>query len=449
MIAVTLVMVIFLIAINLLNRYTAERDAAKTLQIILAGETPEEPGGRNPGMEMPAMRGEKPGEVSGAEMPDFPETNSMAEPPVKPSGEEASENAGEEPPVKPETEAAREALTSEQYFSVRLSEDGKLIEADAAHVASLTEDEMGSLAAEAAADGRERGMVGHYRFLRAEDRTRGETRYIFLDAGQETRAVLRTLLVTLGVGAVTWVLMLLLVIFLSKRAILPIAENIERQKQFVTDAGHEIKTPLAIIQANTDALELHMGANKWTDNIHAQVTRLGSLTQNMLTLARMEEGAVKALPAEAFDAGAALLEALRPFREMAEVRGVAIKEDVPGGAVLVWQRDAYLHLLSLLFENAAKYAREGGFIEVRLRREGKEVVISERNDCAGPLTGDPERLFDRFYRADQARTQKTGGSGIGLSVARAIAEQGGGRVSAAYESDTVIRFDIRLRDMKR
>ena len=105
MIAVTLVMVIFLIAINLLNRYTAERDAAKTLQIILAGETPEEPGGRNPGMEMPAMRGEKPGEVSGAEMPDFPEANSMAEPPVKPSGEEASENAGEEPPVKPETEA--------------------------------------------------------------------------------------------------------------------------------------------------------------------------------------------------------------------------------------------------------------------------------------------------------------------------------------------------------
>lgn len=427
MLAVTVVMLVFLAAINVLNDYTMRRDGTKTLQLILAGyaqEAGNEPGG--PGAvkkpDGPAGARKEPGAASAA----------------------PGEGAADSVPEKPAEEVTQEALAFEQFFFVHFAEDGRVVDTDTSHTMALEETEAQALAAQAWSKGEAEGRIGTYRFRRMEDRAGGGSRYVFLDTRQQQRAVFRTLLVTLIVGAVTWVLMLLLVMAMSRRAILPIAQNMERQKQFVTDAGHEIKTPLAIIQANADVLELHLGANKWIDNIRSQITRLGSLTQNLLILSRMEEGEAASVPAVRFDAGEILLETLQPFREGAELRSVDLLEHIEEGVMLTWQKDAYIRLLGILFENAVKYVREGGFIEISLRREGREVVIEEKNDTEAELTDDPDRLFDRFYRADKARTQKTGGSGIGLSVARAIAEQGGGSIRASYADSHTILFTLRI-----
>lgn len=166
-------------------------------------------------------------------------------------------------------------------------------------------------------------------------------------------------------------------------------------------------------------------------------------------LSRMEEGAAAGLLTETFDAGSGLVEALAPFREGAQIRGIQIHENVPGGVLAVCPREAYLRLLSLLFENALKYTRDGGYIDITLTQANKKVQIIQKNDTATELTGDPERLFDRFYRSDKARTQNKGGSGIGLSVARALAEQIGGSIHAEYTGNYEITFTVRIPGPKR
>ncbi|MDO5702257.1 MAG: HAMP domain-containing sensor histidine kinase [Lachnospiraceae bacterium] len=415
MIAVTFVMVIFLIAINALNYFTMSRDALKTFQLIISEEGFGGPSGRSDMNKTGSRGGGKPD----------------SDPP-------------DSAPEKPYGETTREALSSERYFTVQLNSEGDVVDTDLEHISSFEEEQAVTLAKEAYAEGKGSGRIGNYSYRRINDHKENESRFVFLDSSQQERAVLRTLFITLLVGALTWFMVLIMVVFMSRRAIVPIAENIERQKQFVTDAGHEIKTPLAIIAANTDVLELHMGKSKWIDNIRAQISRLDSLTQNMLILARMEEGNTASVPPSQFDAGSVLAETLRPFREGAEVRGVKIELSAQRDCPLVWHKDAYVRLLTLLFDNAVKYVRDGGFISVSLRREGREVVIVIKNDCAEELTGDPERLFDRFYRSDKARTQKTGGSGIGLSTAKAIVENAGSSIKASYEDGNVIAFELRL-----
>ena len=417
MIAVTIVMVIYIAAINILNVYSAGHDAEKTMQLIIAEETQSAPLDRGPKGSGNAAR---PEEEKADDKPSLsPEKadDKLSLSPEKPDDKPSlsPEKPDDKPslsPAKPETAAIRESLAPEQYFTVTVNNDGEITEKDFSHIAQMTEEEAYALLEKVLQNGSQTGITDGYRFQKSETPSMG-SRYLFLDTRQQQAAIFRTLIVTLAVSALTWVLTLLLVIFFSRRAIAPVAENIERQKQFVTDAGHEIKTPLAIIQSNADVLELHVGSNKWIDNIRSQITRLlelhvgsnkwidnirsqitrlSSLTQELLMLSRMEESAA-GLMSVSFDAGSALLEALSPFRESAQIRGIRIHEDIPGGMTVVCPRDAYLRLLSILFENAVKYTGDGGNITVILKRSGNDIVIIQKNDTAAELTGDPERLL--------------------------------------------------------
>lgn len=225
--------------------------------------------------------------------------------------------------------------------------------------------------------------------------------------------------------------MLLLVIFLSRRAIRPIVENMEKQKQFVTNAGHEIKTPLAIIQSNTEALELFQGESKWSRNIKDQTLRLSGLMGNLLALARMDEGTGQAHPTDV-DLTGLTEAALRGFAQPMEARGLTLRADIQADVVLRADPAQMEQLLSLLLDNAVKYADQGGTVWVSLARLEKKVRLSEQNTCETLPQVPAEKLFDRFYRADAARTQKNGGYGIGLAVARSIAQANGGTLRAEY-----------------
>ena len=289
----------------------------------------------------------------------------------------------------------------------------------------------------------ERGSVDGYLYYASQDPD-GSVSYAFLDISQETASLIRIGLITVMLGVALWLLILVLVVFLSKKAIAPIAENMEKQRLFITNAGHEFKTPLSVIVSNVDVQELHGGKTKWLDNIRAQALRLSELTKQMLTLAKMDESGTFAFTSTTFDASQILEDTIGVFRESASLRGIRIQTRIEAGVQMHFPKDQYQQLLELMLDNAVKYGKENGFLSVALSAERKMVQLTFQNDCDMLPEADPDQLFDRFYRPDSSRSRNTGGSGIGLAVVRAIAQQGGGSAQAKYLPDQIIEFVIEL-----
>ena len=332
---------------------------------------------------------------------------------------------------------AMEALLGARYYRVWADSEGAVTAVDSSHIEYGSEEEAAALFAAAA--GKSEGGTGAFRF-RTVTLSDGGSMSVFLYTAEKRTAVLRVALLSGLGGLAGWLLMLLFVSFLSKKAIQPLAENMEKQKRFVTDAGHELKTPLAIILANTEALELRQGESKYSKNIREQVQRLSGLTQNLLTLARADESQ-ELTSAEDLDLSALVAEGAAPFREPAELRGLRLSEDIRPGLTAHGSRQQLSQAVSILLDNAVKYCAEGGEIRVELFKEGKPVlrVSNTVTDTSVPA----ERLFDRFYRADQSRSRASGGYGIGLSAARAIAEAHKGSLTAAYEGGRIV-FTLKL-----
>lgn len=343
----------------------------------------------------------------------------------------------------------KNAVDSARYAAVAIDKNGNIIRTDVTHISSLTEDEATAITEALKNTASGTGAYSGYLYRISDTRTGGRI-IILLDNGMQISSFFTVLFISVGAGIFGWLLMLLLVILLSKKTIAPVARSIEKQKQFVTNAGHEIKTPLAIILANTDAMELHNGENKWSKNIRAQTLRLSGLMQNLLMLAKMDESSAK-LPMCEFDISTAAEDTVSAFIEPAALKGVMIEQDIQKGLQLNGNRDSMVQLMTVLLDNAVKYTVSGGMIRAKLSGNEKNITLSIANTCE-PIDH-PEKLFDRFYRGDSARTQKNGGYGIGLSVALAIAELHKGSITAENitdvspnnpDIDTMIMFTVKI-----
>ncbi len=366
---------------------------------------------------------------------------------------------------------------SARFFAVWFDEQGAVLRTDVSRIFAVDEEEAEETACRMIGTGRKQGTMDGFRFLvrqpqqtgeqtesRAADADSGsseeyaesvpdtseETLLVAMDISVDRDGILTVLGISVLIAALCWIAMLWPVRLLARRAIAPTATGIERQKQFVTNAGHELKTPLAIIQANTEALELFNGENKWTRNIKAQTVRLNGLMQNLLTLSRMDETGLhmELIP---FPFAGLVREVWETFAASAEARNIAVRLE-PGdeGLSVLGNRDSLAQLLSILFDNAVKYTPRGGQILIRTGTGRDQVVFTQSNTLSpqsredGTLREDPERLFDRFYRADADRSRKKGGYGIGLSAAKAIASANQGSIHAAYEEDRLV-FTVVLR----
>ena len=321
---------------------------------------------------------------------------------------------------------------------------GAVLSTDVTRVSTLSEEDAAALASAIWQAADTDGTSGRYKYSVRADEEKEEVVLIFLDTSQDLLSSLRVLLLSAALGVLCWILMLLLVILLSKRAIRPFAENMQKQKQFVTNAGHEIKTPLAIILANTDAMELYNGENKWSRNIREQVNRLNGLMKNLLTLARMDEATLQITPTD-FSFSALVQENADAFAEPFALRRITMRSDIRPDLWLHADQGHITQLLSILLENALKYTNDGGFVTVTLKKEGRGTLLQIANTCDTLPDVPPARLFDRFYRADAARTQKKGGYGIGLSVAQSITEANHGQITAEYKDGNKICFSVFLR----
>ena len=335
-----------------------------------------------------------------------------------------------------------ETAYESRFFFTVLNAEGGLIVVDTGRVAAVDSEEAVDIAREVFASGKTAGFYGVYRYA-VENEENGNLRFTFLDCSRSLDNFKFFLLASVGMALFGFAVVFVIVYFLSGRMVRPIAESYEKQKRFITDAGHEIKTPLTIINANAELLECDFGKNESIDDIRDQTKRLTALTEKLVYLSKMEEGGDK-LAMEEFSLSELLNEMTPPFARLAQAQGKTLTADVPAGVSLNGNAEAIGRLASLLLDNAVKYAAPAGEITVSLRRQGRHVAFSVANPTEEKMEKeDLHRLFDRFYRTDRSRNSETGGHGIGLSVAKAITEQHGGRIKADL-SDGVFTVTVTL-----
>ena len=327
-----------------------------------------------------------------------------------------------------------------RFFVLRFQDDGALVQADLTKIASVTEDDTVVYLNAAVKKGTGYGYCGSYRFY-VTDTDDGQHLAIFLDCYQSLRAVRTVLVWSLAADALCTLLVLGLVVLLSRRAIDPVVRSAEQQKQFITDASHELKTPITVIATSLKVLEMEVGRQKWIDKARGQTEKLTSLVNSLVTLSRMDEEE-SPLKKEPFPISDAVRETAESFTELAASAGHPLTVQVTEGLVCCGDEYAVRQLTSILLDNAVKYAAPGSPITLTLEKSRRGVVLRTANRCEDAAHIDTAKLFDRFYRADPSRT--AGGFGIGLSIARSIAEGHRGSISAAVDGDT-ITFTAELR----
>ena len=277
-------------------------------------------------------------------------------------------------------------------------------------------------------------LNGAYRYYVSE----GEdgTRITFLDCTRTLQNYYTFMALSIAISAASLLAICIMMIIFATKIISPIAESYEKQKRFITDAGHDIKTPITIIDADREILEMDIGENEWLDDIKRQTKRLTKLTNDLIYLSRMEEGTdIKEL--STFSISNVCHEEADSFSAVALKRGIEIKDEIEDGIDINGSEEDVRKLLAILFDNAIKYSKEGSPIGIRAARHGRVVTVTISNLAENMTEEQTKRMFDRFYRADSSRAS-SGGFGIGLAMAQAIVTSHNGKISAELSEDKVL-----------
>lgn len=277
-----------------------------------------------------------------------------------------------------------------------------------------------------------------YRFCKQQDS--GAVRILFLDCGRELESFRRFLLASILLSGAGFLLVFAVVVYCSGRIVRPFAESYEKQKRFITDAGHEIKTPLTVLQADADILEMELGSNEWLSDMQGQIKHLSALTNDLVSLARMEEGET-ALHLLEIPVSDVISEAAESFRSLAQAQGKTLAVRVEPMLSMAADEKSIRQLIGILLDNALKYSPEGSEITLNFSKQARQLKLTVTNTSSAPLPGEnPDILFERFYRVDSSRNSQTGGHGIGLSIAKAIVTAHGGKIHAATIADTALQI---------
>ena len=333
-----------------------------------------------------------------------------------------------------------------RYFSVLLYKNGNVSTIDTGKIASVSTSEAGDYATSLYGKGKTKGFIDQYKYLSVSTtNTNGDNMvlYVFINCSKELMTIRTYALASIGISIIGLLVVFVLVCFFSKTVTKPMAESYEKQKRFITDASHEIKTPLTIIDANTEVLEMMEGENEWTVSIRKQIARLTALTEKLVFLSRMDEDSTRLEMLE-FNISDAILDTAMPFETVAESKGKTLDISVAPDINYTGSETNIRQMVSLLLDNAIKYSSENGSIRLNFSTNGKLKILSVWNTVDEIETGKLDYLFERFYRIDKSRNSKTGGFGIGLSVVQAIVQAHNGKVSAKSEDGKSIEFTISL-----
>lgn len=434
MISVLIVLTLLMGIINFMNYREVVTDADETISMI------EENGGTMPGPMGSMANRSKDGTVS----EDNKSDEGKAEPPEKPDGEEsgsagyASESGNSRPEAGKAIRGHKrvEMFFDTRYFTVTFDSDGNITSSDTDRIAAIDESQAEEIAKSIYKGGRSKGFSGNYRYFVTDSESgsndSGETMVICVDCYRGLGNFRSFLLYSVLVSLAGLVLVFLLVLVLSGKVVKPVAESYEKQKQFITDAGHELKTPLTVIDADISVLEMEGTKNEWTDDIKQQTKRLAGLTNELVYLSRMDEG--RKVERIEFPLSDVASEEVQSFGARAKVEGKTLGSDIESNISFAGDQKMIKELISILLDNAIKYSDEEGKIDFVLKKNGNGVEIVCSNSVDSVTQEQADRMFDRFYRADQSRSEKSG-YGLGLSIAKAVCEAHQGSIRADAATD--------------
>ncbi len=328
-----------------------------------------------------------------------------------------------------------EVQYSLRFFSVHYDTKGNLVRVNGEYIASVSSNEAAEYAQAVLKGGHERGYESGYRYL--VSKSSSETVVLFLNSERELQTMQSLFWITLAIAAACLVVLFILVFLFSQRAIMPYVKNLEAQKQFITNASHELKTPLTAIATSADVLAMELEDDEWVKNIQSQSAKLSKLITNLVTLSRLDEENPFPVRTE-FSLSDALWELGEPFASLVQAKGKHYSQNIADGLSVVGDRAAIQQMVSILLDNALKYSTNDGCISLSAQYCGKkaEIVVSNTVDAA--KSTDTSRFFERFYRADESHSNTVDGTGIGLSIAKATAEAHGGEIYAKQINGTMV-----------
>ena len=372
-----------------------------------------------------------------------------------------------------------------RYFTVTINSKGEVENIDTSKIASVSSENAAEYAKKLWKSGKKgdgkSGFADNCKYLTVDED--GSTMYIFLSCQRELSTIKTYILASVGISVFGLLVVFVMIYFFSGKILKPVSESYEKQKRFITDASHEIKTPLTIIDANTEVIEMMEGENEWTSSTRKQIARLTSLTEKLVFLSRMDEEATKLEMLE-FSLSDAILDTAEPFKAVARTKGKKLTIDVTDKILYTGDEKTIRQLISILLDNAIKYSgcssvryENGNVNKDNINKTYHNKTIQTQNDCV-TTTGDPapeieltmrpsgknriitvwntvdetanikkgrqDMLFERFYRTDASRNSKTGGFGIGLSAAYAIVKAHKGKITAESKDGQSIKFTIVL-----
>lgn len=334
-----------------------------------------------------------------------------------------------------------EAEFTTRFFVMYCGADGNIKAVSRDHIASIDEETAREYTEAVLEKGKEKGYYGDYRYH--VNREEAGATVLFLNASHALQSIKSLFFLSIAIGIGSILVVFILIIFFSGYAIRPYVKNIERQKRFITDAGHELKTPITSIATSADIAAMEYEGDEWISNIRKQTARLTRLVSDLVALSRLDEE--MPFPEKAgFSLSDAAWETAEPFAVLAKANGKRYRQRIEEGLKLYGDREAIQRMISILLDNGIKYSEEGGEISLDIYRRRRKIYIEVFNTCSLPDGSDLNRLFDRFYRLDESRAAHTGGTGIGLSMARAIVEAHGGRIGVESEAGKSICFQVVL-----
>jgi K+-sensing histidine kinase KdpD len=334
----------------------------------------------------------------------------------------------------------KETQYSTRYFTIKVTNANEIIETDMKFIVSVTQEDTEKILDTVLKDNKESGYYENYKYKIVQKSDK--KMIVFLDCTTQLNNLKFTTQKSLIIIAIGLVIIFIIVSILSKRILNPLVQSLEKQKQFITDASHELKTPLAVITADIDVLEMTVGEdNEWLCSIKKQTNRLDTLIKSLLKLSNIEERKNK-LELIEFSITQVINEEIQEFKSL--LKGKQIKFDSSKDVIMVADINYIKQLIAILLENSIKYTPDDGIIEINAERNGKSTKIEISNTCENSKNINISKLFDRFYRDDKSRNKQKEGYGIGLAIAKSIVDFHKGKITAEISKNETICFKITI-----